>query len=307
VPDTKLLTELARQREAAAPARDRLMTTLFLVGALHALLILGVTFTATGTTGSRTVPMLEVTLVQNPVPDSRENLTADYLAQVNQRGSGTGDDVQRAESPHTPPEDPGGAGDDALARGRDATQGAPGDRDLIASRAGSNDKHFFARNGAAAPAGSPLVLEPMAPEVAAADAAEALRLKGRTERELLVTANTRESSVAVYLDAWRRKIEQVAKVNFPLESVKRSGLSGSPVIEVQILADGTLGGAFLTRSSGYAEIDRLALTILHTAAPFEPFPRELAAKHDSLRLEREWQFLGGEAVNSTVRAPADTK
>lgn len=304
--ETQLLTELARQREAAAPARDRLMTTLFLVGALHALLILGVTFTATGTTGPRVVPMLQVTLVPNPVADPRENPSADYLAQVNQRGSGTGDDVPSAESPHTPPADPGDAGQDALAHGKDTAQGAAGDPDLIASRASSTDKRFFAHAGAAA-AGSPLVLEPMAAEVAGADEAEALRLKGRTERELMVTANTRESSVAVYLDAWRRKIEQVAKSNFPLESVKRQGLSGSPVIEVQILANGTLGGAFLTRSSGYTDLDRLALTILHAAAPFEPFPPELAAKHDSLRLEREWQFLGGEAVKSMVRAPADTK
>jgi protein TonB len=307
VSDTQLLTELARQREAAAPSRDRLMTTLFLVGALHALLILGVTFTATGTTGPRAVPMLQVTLVRDPVPDPRENLTADYLAQVNQRGAGTGDDVKSAESPHTAPEDPGATGEDALARGKDASRGSPGDRDLVASRATSSDKHFFARDGGAAAAGSPLVLEPMSPEVAGADDAEALRLKGHTERELLVTANTRESSVAVYLDAWRRKIEQVAKSDFPLASIKREGLSGSPVIEVQILANGTLGGAFLTRSSGFAELDRMALTILHAAAPFEPFPRELAAKHDSLRLEREWQFLGGEAVGSAVRVPADTK
>ena len=305
--DTLLLTELNRQHEAAPPTRDRLVTTLFLVGALHALVILGVTFTSAGTAGARDNPMLEVLIVHDPVVDPRTNESADYLAQVNQRGSGTDPAAQRAESPHTPPDDPGGAGSEPGPDGPDATAGASGLPDLLATRATSSDKLSFARAGGAMPAGAPLVFEPPAQEFAGLDTGEALRLKGHTERELMVSANTRESSVAVYLDAWRRKIENIASANYPWEAVRAAGHSGTPELEVVILANGTLAGAAITRSSGYPDLDRAALTILHLSAPFEPFPASLAARHDSLRLTYGWQFEGGAPAGSTVRAPADTR
>lgn len=95
-----LLEELTRQREAAPPTRDRLSTTLFLVAALHALVILGVSFAPPHGAAARVVSSLEVLLVQDPVVDERQNTSADYLAQVNQRGAGTAADARRAESPH---------------------------------------------------------------------------------------------------------------------------------------------------------------------------------------------------------------
>jgi protein TonB len=302
-----LLMELARQREAAPPARDRLMTTMFLVGALHALLILGVTFTVATSASSHDAPTLAVLLVHDPVAEERINTSADYLAQVNQRGAGTDPDARHAESPHTPPSDPGTEGAENSSGERGATAGSEGEADLLSGSAASHEKHFFAHGGPAAPAGAPLVFEPPAAEYAGAETGDELRLKGHTEKELLVTANTRESSVAVYLDGWRRKIERIGTANYPLEAARRAGLSGSPVLEVQILADGTLGGAFVTRSSGHPELDRAALAILRLASPFEPFPRTLAAQHDALRLTYEWQFVGGELEDGTVRMPANTR
>ncbi len=304
--DTKLLSELARQREGAPPSRDRLMTTLFLVGALHALVILGVTFTATGSIASHEAPTLAVLLVRDPVAEERVNTAADYLAQVNQRGAGTDPAARSAESPHTPPSEPGTEGAENSAGSQGAAAGREGDADRLAGSA-AGEKHFLAHGGPAAPAGAPLVFEPLSPEFAGAEKGEELRLKGHAERELLVAANTRESSVAVYLDAWRRKIERIGTANYPLEAAKRAGLSGSPVLEVQILASGQLGGAFVKRSSGHPELDRAALAILKLAAPFEPFPGALASQHDALRLTYEWQFLGGELGDSTVRVPANTR
>ena len=42
------------------------------------------------------------------------------------------------------------------------------------------------------------------------------------------------------------------------------------------------------------------MRILKLAAPFDPFPRELGAKHDEIRIAYEWQFLGGAQQNSGV-------
>src|SRR5690606_10830398 len=105
---------------------------------------------------------------------------------------------------------------------------------------------------------------------------------------------------AVYLDGWKRKVEQVGTLNFPARL--RRGQSGSPVLEVAIRADGKLEEALIRRSSGHAELDQAALTILKLATPFDPFPASLRARHSVLRYAYEWQFLGGVPVDSTVRS-----
>jgi protein TonB len=129
-----------------------------------------------------------------------------------------------------------------------------------------------------------------------------LQLKGAPRRELVVTPNTRTSEVAVYLDAWKRRIEQVGTVNFP-NAARRSKLSGNPVIEVVLASSGGLVRADVRRSSGFGELDRAAMDILKLATPFEPFPEDLAAKHDVLRFAYEWQFVGGRLAGSSVQVP----
>jgi protein TonB len=129
-----------------------------------------------------------------------------------------------------------------------------------------------------------------------------LALKGAPRRELVVTPNTRTSEVAVYLDSWKRRIEQVGTINFP-NAARRSKLSGNPVIEVVLAASGGLVRADVSRSSGFGELDGAAMDILKLAAPFEPFPEELAAKHDVLRFAYEWEFVGGRLAGSTVAVP----
>jgi protein TonB len=130
-----------------------------------------------------------------------------------------------------------------------------------------------------------------------------LALKGAPRRELVVTPNTRTSEVAVYLDAWKRRIEQVGTVNFP-NAARRSKLSGNPVIEVVLASSGGLVRADVRRSSGYGELDSAAMDILKLATPFEAFPEELAARHDVLRFAYEWQFVGGRLAGSAVEVPA---
>ena len=98
-----------------------------------------------------------------------------------------------------------------------------------------------------------------------------LRMRGEAKQGLWIAADTRESDVAVYLDSWRRKIERVGTMNFP-DVARRRKLSGTPVIEVTIGADGKLLNASVRRSSGHAEIDEAAMRILKLAAPYDPLP-----------------------------------
>jgi len=159
------------------------------------------------------------------------------------------------------------------------------------------------RSSAAAadvPSKLPLLLEKrpdlgMAPN----DDGVMLRMRGEARQQLWIAADTKESDVAVYLDSWRRKVERVGTVNFP-EVARRERHSGTPVIEVTIGADGRLLQSIVRRSSGHADIDEAAMRILKLAAPYDPFPGELSARHDEIRIAYEWQFLDGDAQGSSV-------
>ncbi|HYM35443.1 MAG TPA: hypothetical protein VET48_08610, partial [Steroidobacteraceae bacterium] len=74
--------------KSLAPARERLTTTLFVAALFHGVVILGVTFGAP-TSLFNNAPSLEVTLLPNERPDDGLNPEAAYLAQRNQKGSGT--------------------------------------------------------------------------------------------------------------------------------------------------------------------------------------------------------------------------
>ncbi len=302
-----LLDELVRQQEAAPPARDRLITMLFVVTALHALLILGVTFSAGLAQHGALATSFGVLLVGHPVPETKENTSADYLAEVNQHGSGTNDKSQLTESTHNIPMN-ATAASEATEDGHDtpAPRVADSERDVITTSARTHSRSAATASTDSSGSLSVLAAVPLAPQSLAADDGQTLKVKGAVVRELSITPNVRESTVAVYLDGWRRKIERVGTANYPLVALRRKDLTGNPILEVQILADGRLGSVSVQRTSGHPELDQAALAILRLAAPFDPFPRDLAFAHDALRLSYEWQFLGGELKDATMRITDQT-
>jgi protein TonB len=133
-------------------------------------------------------------------------------------------------------------------------------------------------------------------------AAEApLVLRGEAHENLYVSPDTRASRLAPYLDAWRRRVEQIGTERFR-RLVAQQG-NGSLLVEVVIQADGRLGRATIQRSSGSPQLDEAAREILRLASPFDPFPPELARDYRSLRFAYEWQFTGGQAASSGPRLP----
>jgi periplasmic protein TonB len=290
-------------RSGLPPANDRMLTTCFLAALLHGILILGVTFSsANGTRSDDGAPGLAVVLVDDRAPSAAQNPNARYLSERTQLGSGNTLKDERSLIPKSSlmPVDrmgvPSGEGLDAQQAGADT-----GEEELVATHSPSQKIFYFASTAAAKDASEqPLLLEKR-PDLAMTpnDDGIELRLRGEAKHELWIAADTRESDVAVYLDSWRRKIERVGTMNFP-DVARREKLSGTPVIEVTIGADGKLVQSLIRRSSGHAEIDEAALRILKLAAPFDPFPSELSAKHDEVRIAYEWQFIGGAAQGGTV-------
>jgi protein TonB len=285
------------------PANDRMLTTCFLAALFHAILILGVTFSSPGSKAQGDdAAELQVVLVGDQAPSVPRNPGAQYLSQRSQLGSGNTLKLERALIPKSSlmaverPGVPGGDGAAAQRSGADL-----GDEEIISTQGPAPKILYFAASAAAKePAQLPLLLEKR-PDLAMNpnDDGVELRMRGEAKSQLWIAADTRESDVAVYLDNWRRKIERVGTMNFP-DAARRRKLSGTPVIEVTIGSDGKLLETSVRRSSGHVEIDEAAMRILKLAAPFDPFPGDLTAKHDEIRIAYEWQFLGGASQGGSV-------
>ena len=285
------------------PAHDRMLTTCFLAAVFHGIIILGVTFSSsTSGAGGPDAPALEVVLVNDQAPLAANNPNAKYVAQRTQLGSGNAANGEQTLIPRSSPApvdrlgSPGGEGLAALRSG----QGS-GDRELVVTHAPAMKVLYFADPTDAQEASQMPELLEKRPDLGLTpnDDGIELRMRGEPKEQLWVAANTRESDVAVYLDGWRRKIEHVGTMNFP-DAARRRKLSGTPVIEVTIGADGRLLEIVVRRSSGHAEIDEAAMRILKLAAPYDPFPSALNAKHDQIRIAYEWQFLGGVSQEPSV-------
>ena len=290
-------------RAGLPPANDRMLTTVFLAALFHGIVILGVTFSSPGDKANGDdARALEVVLVNDQAPSVANNPNAQYLSERTQRGSGNTLKRERTLIPKSslmPVERSGIPSGDGLAAQQTGTM--TGDEELVATQQPAQKIFYFASPTAASvPSQLPLLLEKR-PDLAMTpnDDGVELRMRGEAMHQLWIAADTRESDVAVYLDSWRRKIERVGTMNFP-DIARRRKLSGTPVLEVTIGSDGKLLQTVVRRTSGHPEIDEAAMRILKLAAPFDPFPGELSAKHDEIRIAYEWQFLGGASQGTGV-------
>jgi periplasmic protein TonB len=292
------LLGLAGLREGRAPIRERLMTMLFLAGIAHAIVILGLSFGAASKSG--TAPGMEVLLVTEDLPEARRNDTASYLAQRTQIGSGntrtlpTGSpDAHAASAPETVL---GG-----LERWAAAAQ-ETGDERTVTTITPQPQILWFGQVGqrAAATALERQLDAGTAVRHGRGDAPE-LVLRGDPKTGQWISPDTKASTLAPYLDAWRRKVERVGTLNFP-SAARRPDFTGSPVIEVALGADGRLREATIQRPSSHPEIDEAALQILRLASPFEPFPPALARRYSAVRFAYQWEFSGGQLGAGTVTA-----
>lgn len=281
-------------REGAAPIRDRLVMTIFLAAMLHGMIILGLTFSA-GSKDHDSAPGLEVLLVSDEVPAAERNDTATYLAQRTQLGSGN---TQGSVPPRNRAAVKTLAAHDGLEQGtslRTATAARGGEEErVLATTAPQPEIRYFTDFGdQTSGSREPLrIAEQASQQPGPEDETGPAQLRGPRRDELWITPDTREAVLAPYVDSWRRRVERVGTINYPI-AARRDGVRASPVVEVAIAADGKLASAQIRRSSGYADLDQAALEILKLASPFDPFPAELARRYRTLRFVYEWQFLGG--------------
>jgi len=279
------------------------VTAVFVAALLHGLVILGLRFSAPSP-DERPLPTLEVLLVPEG-PSEDDNPQASYIASRDQHGSGTSRDRQRTslpESSATLIENRGEPLGESLAEEQARTE--VGGSQLLASASERSRRSVAGEEQRVESSSVPLEARPL-PQVGVNTSAaeEALRLRGDPSPDDRLLADTRESMIAAYLDGWKRRIEQVGTLNFP-NAARRESMSGNPVLEVAIRADGHLEQVLVRRSSGHRELDNAAVRIVRLASPFDPFPPAMRERYPVLRFAYEWQFLRGRLGAGTVLSPA---
>ena len=63
---------------------------------------------------------------------------------------------------------------------------------------------------------------------------------------------------------------------------------------MSIRRDGTVDSIEVNRSSGFRVLDQAAVRIVELAAPFAPFPPDIARDTDVLSITRTWSFTSGD-------------
>ncbi|MCG8369333.1 MAG: energy transducer TonB, partial [Proteobacteria bacterium] len=108
-------------------------------------------------------------------------------------------------------------------------------------------------------------------------------------RQLVISADTRESVAAAYLDSWKRRIEAVG-AGYLARLSDTGVLTGSPTLLVRISEDGGLVDAVVSRSSGSPVLDLASVDIIQRASPFDAFPAAMANEYETVAFEYKFLF-----------------
>lgn len=285
------------QSYSPATSADRLSLAVFMAGALHGILILGVGFKA-DTFESNSPPPLDVILVKNHNPETPEE--ADYLAQVSQDGGGQSERRDRPQTPFSTPEKFTSDGiapiplvaasprmqievlEQMLTQLDSDLKIQQSDRrQLTATLQNRVDGRAVERN---------LKIAQLSAEIS-----EELEKYARRPRKKFITARTKETLAATYMFRWVRRIERIGNLNYP-DDARRRKLSGSLVLVVGINKNGSINELILRSSSGHQILDDAARTIVKLAAPFAPITGKLADQADILYITRTWEFSSNQSL-----------
>ncbi|MDO9394247.1 MAG: TonB family protein [Methylotenera sp.] len=102
-------------------------------------------------------------------------------------------------------------------------------------------------------------------------------------------ARAKEASDAMYLDAWRQKVERIGNMNYP-EAAKAQKIYGQLRMTVSIRSDGSIDSIVIDKSSGSKILDKAAKDIVNMAAPYPAFSPEMKKTTDILGITRTWTF-----------------
>ena len=287
--------------QAPVTPADRLSFTLFLAVVVHATLIFGIGFQPQRP--SAAAPSVDVTIVHHQ--SERAPDEADFIAQAHQEASG--DQIDRKELTTDQEADFADQQIDrvqpiapsVIQRTEQVTQR------LVVTTQGVSPRQVHAREqqeteARPAPQAEHESLEEMSREIASLQARldaqrQAYAKRPRIRRLTSVSATAHYE--AIYLDAFRREVEEMGTRHFPDEALSRDQF-GNVRLAVSLRPDGTVHGIEITQSSGYRFLDEAAVRSVRLAAPFAPFTEEMRRNTDILEIIRTWRFDRRQIVTS---------
>jgi periplasmic protein TonB len=110
--------------------------------------------------------------------------------------------------------------------------------------------------------------------------------------------STSEYRYARYFEDWRARVEKIGNENYPPEA--RGRYYGSLRMTVAIRKDGSVADTILEKSSGSPVLDRAARRIVMQAAPYAPFPPDIAKDTDILEITRTWIFTNDQLATRSA-------
>ena len=280
---------------------ERFGFTVFLSACIHAMVILGVGFTYLEEINS--APTMEITLAQYRSEVAPEQ--ADFLAQENQTGSGTLQEVKAPSTPFTSEFNADIIQEVSPVRQAMAARRNTANTDIEVLTALQSDQALEQNPDdesaeAENPEGDDVTQEDLSLAIASLRAQLDLQRETyarRPRKYTISSASTQKSHDALYLDSWRKRIESVGNLNYP-QAARQQQIYGNLRLLVALNPDGTLNEVLIMQSSNSAVLDRAAVEIVNLAAPFEPFPEELRGQYDILEIIRTWRFQEGAAFST---------
>ncbi|MFK8075017.1 MAG: energy transducer TonB [Granulosicoccus sp.] len=279
---------------------DVLSIALFAAAALHAIVLLGISFKPF-LEELRTPPSLEVVLVQK-ASDAEEPEEADYLAQASQDGGGETDQNTRPSSPFASEFET--EIDGIAATPVEASAPAPSEdaaeeivTAVFANTLVETQLSSEATDEIDAPSSKFLVEQSLAIANLTAEIDRQQEEFAKRPKKKHINARTKEAASAEYMHQWVEQVERVGNLNYP-DAARRNKLTGALILIVGIYKNGEIESITVDESSGHKLLDDSAVRIVELAAPFEPMTGKLAGETDILYIIRTWEFQSSNSVIS---------
>lgn len=109
-----------------------------------------------------------------------------------------------------------------------------------------------------------------------------------------------EYRYARYVEDWRSRVEKIGNQNYPDDA--RGKYYGALRMTVAIRKDGSVAEAMVDQSSGSPVLDRAARRIVQLAAPYPPFPPDIARDTDILEITRTWIFTNDQLATRSTQS-----
>ncbi|MFT5451102.1 MAG: protein TonB [Enterobacterales bacterium] len=295
-----MTTETLKATPAITSA-DRMSFSLFLATAFHALILLGISFALPDKTLEEFQRSLDVVLAtefSEKRPDE-----ADFIGQADQIGGGESDDVEKLSTTEITPFPDEKMNEVSQQKSIEEVKPQVDENQVLTATDSSKtqvqpDTQLLEEQEAVKPL-SAATFYNSSEEIASITAQldEVNRNSARKPRKRQVSASIHRATDALYLDAWRRKIEKIGNLNYP-EKAKRNGIFGSLSLKVSINKDGTVYDIAIRRTSGHKVLDDSAIRIVRLAAPFAPLTKDIMVDTDILEIIRVWHFLPNKGLKT---------